>query len=139
VGTRAGGYVRLFLEEADEEESKLFASALHEALGPLDRPRYVIPRFADHVKETWLSNILPSIVGRYFQRRERRRVMLHAVPAALARNKDLAAVYEKYWNVHVSPGEAIFAHRGQGKELLDQARRRGQTPRGRVHEKEIFM
>jgi hypothetical protein len=139
VGTRAGGYVRLFLEEASEEEAKLFASALHDALGPLDRPRYVIPRFADDVKETWLSSILPSIIGRYFQRRKRRRVMLHAVPTALARNKDLAAMYEKHWNAHVSPGEAIYAYRGHGRELLDQARRRGQTPRGRVHEKEIFM
>ncbi len=129
----------MFLEEASEEEAKLFASALHDALGPLDRPRYVIPRFADDVKETWLSSILPSIIGRYFQRRKRRRVMLHAVPTALARNKDLAAVYEKHWNAHVSPGEAIYAYRGHGRELLDQARRRGQTPRGRVHEKEIFM
>ena len=42
---------------------ELFTTALHEAMGPLDRPRYVIPRLADSVRETWLSIILPSIVG----------------------------------------------------------------------------
>ncbi len=139
VGTRSGGYVRLFLEEASESEMEVFTTALHEAMGPLDRPRYVIPRLADSVRETWLSSILPSIVGRYFQRRQRRRVMLHAVPLALARNKDLVAVFERNWNEHVSPGEALYAYRGAGKELVKEARRRGQVPRGRIHEKEIFM
>ncbi len=139
VGTRSGGYVRLFLEEAAEHEMELFTAALHETLGPLDRPRYVIPRLADSIKETWLSSILPSILGRYFQRRHRHRVMLHAVPLVLARNKDLVAVFQRNWNQHVSPGEALYAYRGVGKELVKEARRRGQAPQGRIHEKEIFM
>jgi hypothetical protein len=131
--------VRLFLEEASESEMELFTTALHEVMGPLDRPRYVIPRLADSVRDTWLSSILPSILGRYFQRRQRGRVMLHAVPIALARNKDLVAVFERNWNQYVSPGEALYAYRGAGKELVKEARRRGQVPRGRVHQKEIFM
>jgi hypothetical protein len=139
VGTRAGGYVRLFLEEASEQEMQRFTAALHEALGPLVRPRYVIPRLADTVRETWLSSILPAIIGRYFQRRHRHRVMLHAVPQELARNKDLAAVYQRHWNRHVSPGEALYAYRGAGKELVQEAHRRGQVPRGRIHQKEIFL
>ena len=139
VGTRSGGYVRLFLEEAAEHEMALFTAALHETLGPLDRPRYVIPRLADSIKETWLSSILPSILGRYFQRRHRHRVMLHAVPLVLARNKELVAVFQRNWNQHVSPGEALYAYRGVGKELVKEARRRGQVPQGRIHEKEIFM
>jgi len=139
AGTRAGGYVRVFLEDASEEENVLFTGALQEALGPLDRPRYVIPRFTDHVKETWLSSILPSIVGRYFRKRERRRTMLHAIPSALAKNKDLALIYQRHWNRCVSPGEALYAYRGAGKELIAIALREGQTPKGRIHKKEIFM
>jgi hypothetical protein len=139
VGQRSGGYVRLFLEEAREEEAALFTAAVQEALGPLDRPRYVIPRSVHVARDTWLSKFLPSVVGRYFQRRDLRQVMLHAVPAVLAKNKDLVAIFEKYWNRYVSPGEALYAHHGRGKELMAQARRQGWTSKARVHQKEIFL
>ncbi len=136
---RVGGYVRVFLEEANEEDSRLFTQALHEALGPLHEPRYVIPRQIDRVQATWLSRLLPSIVGRYFQRRQREQAMLHAVPSVLARNKDLVAIYERYWNQYVSPGSAIFALRGSGEELLQSARAAGQAPSAFIHEKDVFL
>ena len=139
VGQRSGGYVRLFLEQARDEEAALFTQALHEALGPLDRPRYVIPRSVHVARNTWLSAILPSFVGRYFQRREQRRVMLHAVPSVLARNKELVAIFEAHWNRYVSPGQATYAHHGPGKDLVAQARRQGLASKARVHEKEIFL
>jgi superfamily II DNA or RNA helicase len=139
VGERAGGYVRLFLEQASEDDNRLFTAAMHEALGPLHRPRYVIPRLVDHVHDTWISSILPRIVGRYFQRRQRRRVMLHAVPSVLAKNKDLAEIFQRHWNQHVSPGEAIYAYHGTGEELLAEARRKGQVPSSQIHEKDIFL
>jgi superfamily II DNA or RNA helicase len=139
VGQRSGGYVRLFLEQARDEEATLFTQALHEALGPLDRPRYVIPRSVHVARNTWLSAILPTFVGRYFQRREQRRVMLHAVPSVLARNKELVAIFEAHWNRYVSPGQATYAHHGPGKDLVAQARRQGLASKARVHEKEIFL
>ncbi len=139
VGERAGGYVRVFLKEASEEENRIFTSALHEALGPLHRPRYIIPREIDVVDGTWLSKILPTVVGRYFQRRTRRRVMLHAVPSVLAKNKERVTVYEQFWNRFVSPGEAVYAHRGAGEKMLEKARRSGQTPSSEIHEKDIFI
>jgi hypothetical protein len=136
---RAGGYVRVFLEEANEEDSRLFTQALHEALGPLHEPRYVIPRQIDRVEATWLSRLLPSIVGQYFQRRQRQQVMLHAIPSVLAKNKELVAIYERYWNEYVSPGEAIFALRGNGENLLQSARTQGQAPSAFIHEKDVFL
>jgi hypothetical protein len=139
LGDRAGGYVRVFLEEAAQEDCAIFIDALHEVLGPFHRPRYVIPRYVDRVTETWLSSILPSIVGRYFQQRKRQRVMLHAVPGSLARNRSLVEIFQRHWNRHVSPGQALYAHRGAGQQLVDQARRSGHVPRGKVHQKEIFL
>jgi superfamily II DNA or RNA helicase len=136
---RAGGYVRLFLENASEEDSQLFTQSLHEALGPLHSPRYVIPRLIDRLDETWLSSLLPRIVGQFFQKRSRKRAMLHAVPSALAKNRDLVAIYEKHWNRRVSPGEAIFTLRGSADELLEQARKRSQLSSSWVHEKEVFL
>lgn len=136
---RVGGYVRVFLEEANEEDSRLFTQALHEALGPLHEPRYVIPRQIDRVEATWLSRLLPSVVGQYFQRRRREQVMLHAVPSVLARKKEVVAIYERYWNQYVSPGEAIFALRGAGEDTLALARAQGQMPSAFIHEKDVFL
>lgn len=139
AGQRAGGYVRVFLTGANEADRKAFSTAIREALGPLDRPRYVVPRHTDKLIDSLLSRILPSIVGRYFVRRERSLAMLHAVPTILGKNKELAELYQRHWNQHVSPGEAIFAQRGSGEETLERARRNGKVPLANVHDKEIFL
>lgn len=139
AGERAGNYVRLFLEEAGTEDMRRFTECVEEALGPLRRPRYVIPRHVDMVKDNWLSRLLPGILGRYFEKRRRMLVMWHAVPGAFAGHKDTVAVFQRHWNEHVSPGEAVYAHRGKGEEIVEAARRQGLTPRGAVHTKDIFF
>lgn len=139
IGSRAGGYVRTFLDNADEKDNELFVQALHEALGPLQRPRYVIPRYVDQITDTFLSSLLPQIIGKYFQKRQRERVMLHAVPSTLAKNKELVAIYQQHWNDKVSPGEAVYAHHGSGEQLVEEARRAAQVPGSEIHEKEIFL
>jgi len=139
VGDRAGGYVRLFLERAAPEDGALFTEAVRETLGPLDRPRYVIPRYADEVSDTWVSSLLPELFARYFRRRDRRMAMLHAVPSVLSKKKESADVFAQHWNRHVSPGEALYAHRGPGQEMLENARRSRQVPVSVVREKEVFL
>ena len=139
VERRAGDYIRAFLETAVDQDSRLFSESLAEALGPLDRPRYVIRRFVDYRIDTWLSRTLPEIVGRYFQREHRQLEMLHAVPAALAKNKELAALYGRHCNAHVSPGQPVYARSGEGRELVKLATRQGVTPVTRMHRKEVFL
>lgn len=139
VGERSGGYLRVFLEEASTEDSRIFTEALHEALGPLQQARYVIPRLVDRVTDTWLSSLLPAIIGHFFQKRTRGQTMLHAVPYALARNKELVEIYERHWNQHVSPGRAIYALRGGADKEIEQARRTGQLSKAWVQEKEVFL
>jgi hypothetical protein len=139
AGDRAGGYVRLFLEQASEADSALFTQSLAEALGPLRRPRYVIPRVADIEHATVLSRWLPRVIGRYFTRRLRQVVMVHAVPAALSRSKVAATLFEQRWNQYVSPGQAVYAHRGIGRELMDVARQQGLVPTAVPHRKEVFI
>jgi hypothetical protein len=139
VTNRAGGYVRVFLDEAGAQDNNLFSEALHQALGPLRRPRYVIPRFVDRISDSFLSRLLPAIVGKYFQQRRRERAMLHAVPEVLAKNKERVAIYQQHWNQRVSPGEAVYAYHGSGEKLVEEARRSGQIPGSEIHEKEIFL
>ena len=139
VRERAGGYVRIFLEDADEKSAEVFNQALREVLGPIENPRYVIPRQIDIAHHNLLSRLLPGALGRFFIRYEQKLAMLHSVPAVLARNKKSVAVFEKYWNEYVSPGNAVFALREEGKQLLAEARQNGQLPQTSVHGKEVYL
>ncbi|MFI4875821.1 MAG: DEAD/DEAH box helicase [Blastopirellula sp. JB062] len=138
VKSRAGGYVRMFLDDATPTESELFAVSLREALGPLNRPRYVVPRKLRFSRPTFWSKLLPQFLGQYFEEHNDEMVMLHAVPSALANKKENAEIYEKYWNQYVSPGQATFSLRGAGEEMRIEAEKAGLTPRGSYHEKEVF-
>ncbi|MEM7456073.1 MAG: DEAD/DEAH box helicase [Planctomycetota bacterium] len=138
-GELAGGYVRVFIENASPAENKIFATSMKEVLGPLTGPRYIIERSIETRQETFLSRMLPEIVGRYFRKSSFSVAMIHAVPSALGRNKKLVAIFEKYWNEFVSPGEAVFAQRGAGRELLEQAVNEQANAVSRLHEKEVFL
>ncbi len=65
--------------------------------------------------------------------------MLHAVPPVLSQNKELATIDQRHWNAHVSPGEAVFAQRGEGKRLLEQMLRSGAVPQNQSRRKEVFL
>ena len=136
---RAGGFTRLFLKDADEESSEIFSTALGQALGPLDKPRYVIPRYVDIAKHNTLSRLLPEFVGKFFIKYERTMAMLHTVPSILAGHKDNVAVFEKHWNDYVSPGQAMYAHRDDSRELIQQATQNAQVSRTAIRTKEIFL
>ena len=138
VGELSGGYVRAFLAGGDGLESQIFSDAMKQVLGPLDRPRYVIPRNVARKSDTFLSRWLPKIVGKYFLKTENVFAMLHAVPDALAKNKQDVCVFQKHWNVFVSPGEAVFALRGEGEGMVSQAKQSVQS-KTIVHEKELFL
>jgi superfamily II DNA or RNA helicase len=139
VMERAGGYVRVFLEDTDDESALIFNEALREVLGPLDDPRYVIPRQVDYAEQTLLSRLLPGALGRLFVRFERKLAMLHAVPRLIARHKKSVGVFQKHWNDRVSPGEAVYMHKEEGKKLVEQARLNDQLPKTSVRDKEVFL
>lgn len=149
---RAGGYTRLFLEHADQDDNAVFATSLHEALAPLDQqPRYLIPRDIVRVEPTWIGqrtgNLIPSwlrprlpdTLTKLLEKRTRERAMWHAVPSSLAKNKELVEIYQKHWNRHVSPGKAIYGLREEGDRILATARAEGLSPSGSVHEKDVFF
>ena len=129
----------MYLGEADEKSTEIFSTALGQVLGPIVKPRYVIPRFIDIAKHNMLSRILPEFVGKYFVKYERSMAMLHTVPDILAGHKDNVAVFEKHWNQYVSPGEAMYAHREDSRELIRQAKQNAQVPRSEVRTKEVFL
>ena len=139
IGARSGNYIRVFLDRASEADCELFLDAVNQVFGPVQGARYVIPRHVNQIEDTWISRLLPDLLGRFFRKTEQELAMVHAVPAALARNKRLVAIFQSRWNQHVSPGEALFAYRGAGAELVEEAQRAGFVPHSKIHEKEIFL
>ena len=151
VAERTGGYVRIFLENANEGDSRLFAQAMADVFGPVKDARYVIQRQEDfeysesRFKGTWMLEKTPEFLSRFIEKRtqvtKRRRevVKVHAVPKVLARNKNRALLFQKHWNTHVSPSSVWFyTHQGT-KSMLQEAGKKGWLPDEAVHTKEVFM
>jgi hypothetical protein len=140
---RAGGYARMYLKGSGREDGELFARSLREVLGPLERPRYVIPRFVHDSVNTWISWLFPEVISRYLRKKVQRLEMLHTIPSALAAKKETVQIFQNRWNEYVSPGEAIYAHHGRGEEMVSEARGAGRVPEAQefgasLHEKEVF-
>jgi len=148
---RAGGYVRVFLEDSDEETNEMFANAMAEVFGPVTEARYVIQREADYqyqesrYADTWVTKHLPQFVSDYIvknslETKYRREVVkVHAVPRELARNKKRAEKFEEQWNHHVSPGNIWYYKDDGTKSMLKEAAEQGWLPYDRVRKKEVFM
>ena len=130
--------MRTYLEDASEEDSKIFTEAMEQVLGPLDNPRYMIPRQVKTISDTWVSKLLPEIIGKYFRTKKKKLVMFHSVPKKLAQNKEDAAIFQKHWNFEVSPGEVMYGYSKDGREKVRWAVEQDLSPRGDFHSKSVF-
>ena len=138
-GDRGGGWVRLHLENATEEESALFSTCLEEVLGPMEKPRYVISRSSKFITDTWLSKIMPEIIAKFFRPVEERLVMYHTVPKVLASSAEKAEIFQRYWNEFVSPSELFYARSKEGRIRVDIIKSSTMIPQNSLHRKEIFL
>ena len=138
-GNRGGGWVRLHLENATEEESALFAACLEEILGPMQKPRYVISRSSKFITDTWLSKIMPEVIAKYFRPVKERLVMYHNVPKVLAASAEKAEIFQRYWNEFVSPSELFYARSKEGKMRVEIIKSSTMISKNSLHRKEIFL
>jgi len=138
-GDRGGGWVRLHLEHATQEESALFAACLEEILGPMQKPRYVISRSSKFITDTWLSKIMPEVIAKFFRPVKERLVMYHTVPKVLAASAEKAEIFQRYWNEFVSPSELFYARSKEGKMRVEIIKSSTMVPKNSLHRKEIFL
>ena len=138
-GYRGGGWVRLHLENATEEESALFSSCLEEILGPMEKPRYVISRSSKFITDTWLTKIMPEVIAKFFRPVRDKLVMYHTVPKILAASAEKAEIFQRYWNQFVSPSELFYARSKEGKIRVDIIKSSTLVPQNSIHRKEIFL
>ena len=137
-GNRGGGWMRAYLEDASEKESQIFTESMEQILGPLDNPRYMIPRQVKVLSDNWVSKLLPEVIGKYFRTKKKRLMMYHAVPKKLAQNKEDALIFQEYWNFEVSPGEIVYGYSKDGREQVRWALEQNLSPRGAFHSKSVF-
>jgi superfamily II DNA or RNA helicase len=120
----AGGY-RARLRDVSAAESATFAAALDEVLSPLAQPRYIVPRlFLPRPAGRWAAITLA--LRRLTGRATAATVVYHAVPSALGANKKLAQLFERAWNIRVSPGELLYTGSPEGTGIL--VAQRGDDP-----------
>ena len=137
-GDRGGGWIRYHLHNSTTEEAEMFSRALFEVLGPLDKPRYVVARSSRFFDATWLSKLMPEVLAIYLRKQRVSVMMYHAVPSCLANTKERAAVFQKYWNRHVSPGEVTYTRSANGKQLVEDAQMNGLVPEFGLHQKSVY-
>ncbi|MEL0336537.1 MAG: DEAD/DEAH box helicase, partial [Euryarchaeota archaeon] len=138
-GSRDGGWMRAYLKDANEGESAIFASAMQEIMGPLDNPRYVIPREVKIITDNWLSNMLPEVLAKYVRSKRDKLVMFHSVPKVLCKNKEDAAVFQRHWNERVSPGAVMYGHSKSGKQMVSAIKERGLVPESSINQKNVYL
>ena len=103
---RAGGTVRCSMPAGNAAENARLASALDEAISPAINPRYVVSR------PSWPDGARPrTVVWRALTFKEPLDDSWHPVPSDLGSHKERATAYHVAWQMHVGPGQLLFAGR----------------------------
>ena len=106
LSPRAGGIVRCSMPAGNAAENARLASALDEAISPAINPRYVVSRPA------WPAGARPgTVVWRALTFKEPLDESWHPVPSDLGSHKDRATAFHVAWQMHVGPGQLLFAGR----------------------------
>jgi hypothetical protein len=138
-GERGGGWLRYHLHNSTPDEALAFSTSLEEVLGALSNPRYLISRSSQFMEDTWLSTMMPEVIAKYLRKEVSSIQMYHSVPSLLASTRERADVFQKYWNLYVSPSELTYARSKDGKSLLQYIRQRGLSPNVGMHQKEVYI
>jgi superfamily II DNA or RNA helicase len=118
VRPQPDGYYRCYLEGASQADSKVFTDALDELLGPLNEPRYIVPRFMpDPPRSAWsaLWRAIRQAGGEPISGA----VAYHTVPGVLASSQVRAAIFGEAWNRYVSRGRLLSADEPEGQAVIE--------------------
>ena len=138
-GARGSGWLRYHLKHATEEETAKFTKALEEVLGPLENPRYIISRPAMHMKDTWLTKLLPEVLAKFLRRAERSIQMYHTIPSIVANTKERAEVFKKNWDYYIGKSEILYCRNDEGRQCVEELKRNGLGPKNSLHRKEVYL
>ena len=108
------GEYRCVLSGVDELEAQIFATALDEAVSPINLPRYLLPRWVRTRRDvTWWRSLWAG-----FGRLRPDGVVWHAVPTVLGVNAERAAAYARAWDHWVGGGDPVYTGSPEGQGIL---------------------
>ena len=91
------------------------------------------------MQDTWLSTLMPEILAKYLRKEVSEIQMYHAVPSKLASSKKRAEVFQKYWNLHVSPSVLTYVRSKDGKQYFNQFAKEDLFQNGTSPERSIHL
>jgi hypothetical protein len=127
VTERADGYYRIRLDTGSEKDLRLMSVSIEQLFAPIRDQRYIIPRTEVTLVQNWLTRLLPKVLHRYVCRKRDHVAIYHPVPEALGDTREHADRFTLRWNRHVSPGKAVYTRRGEGENILMDARPKSQS------------
>jgi hypothetical protein len=102
--TGLSGRVDLFLHGGARSTERMIMTAIGEALGPVQNPRYLLVR--------------RSLFGLFG------RTDYHAVPTELGKRRETAEYFHQVWNERVGPSSLVYVRTPKGRLTLLRARAR---------------
>jgi superfamily II DNA or RNA helicase len=135
---RSGGFLRVYVKNGTNAEAQLIIQSIDELFMPITDQRYIIPRQQVQPAQRGMAQavlFLKSLLGIALD--DKIETVWHPLPATLAASRTHADIFSKHWQRHVSPGRAIFARRGEGKEQVEVERGRDPLEVNR-HRKSIW-
>ncbi len=142
-GERGGAWSRLFLEGASPKEQALFTTSMHEVLGPLDNPRYMVMRVTRYFSTTLEPTLLSRMLPWFFDPKEvvlhrDQTAMWHTVPKALSKNREGADLFVRCWIRHLGMTHLMYGHSDDGRQAVADAVKAGLSPDCNVQDKLVF-
>ena len=136
---RDGGYVSLFPENCEPDDAERIADCMAELLSPFEKARYIVPLNVGTPAPTRSSRWLPKRLGRLLESLQPATLCWFQLPSPLAKTRELGDLFQASWNDHVSVGDVVFCHKGEGRDTLADIVQAGRLPHSPPHVRDCFL
>ena len=92
-----------------------------------------------HMTDNWLSKIMPEVIAKFLRRAERKIQMYHKIPSIVANTKERAEIFQRHWNYYIGKSEIMYCRNDEGKQYVEEIRKKKMGPRNSIHRKEVYL
>ena len=112
------GYIEVFLDYAEDQDTKTFSRAFNELFEPIIRQRYMVQISEADMKLGIFTPFWYPFRKAYGMFFEQDQVSYHPVPAVLSVNRKKADTFLKYWREYVGGSKLVYTRSREGLEVL---------------------
>ena len=92
-----------------------------------------------HMKDTWLTKLLPEVLAKFLRRAERSIQMYHTVPSIVANTKERAEVFKKNWDYYIGEVKSCTVETMRVDSTSKSYVEMDLEPRNNLHRKEVYL